>query len=269
MRTSHQRASRRDRNTRRFRRTARGGYAVNGLIHFLIGAIAIGVALGDTSGNSVDQAGALHQLAAAPVGLALLWAATTALLTLAVWQATTVALIDDANIIVRWGKRFSEAGKGLFYLALGTTTLLFALGGTTSSSAAISNSTDILISTDQGSAILAVLGLCLVGGGIGFVSIGIRRSFRKLIRVPAGWTGRLVTVLGIIGYIANGIALALVGGLAVLGALSRDPDQPMGLDGALRSLAALPFGTILLSIVGLGFVSYGFFLIARAKLAKL
>ena len=51
---------------------ARLGFAVNGLLHILIAAIAISVAVGASAGTA-DQSGALGQLAGNPGGVFILW----------------------------------------------------------------------------------------------------------------------------------------------------------------------------------------------------
>jgi hypothetical protein len=57
--------------------------------------------------------------------------------------------------------------------------------------------------------------------------------------------------------------------LFVVAAVTADSSKATGLDGALKSLASLPFGQVLLVLVGLGFIAYGAYSVARARLAKL
>ncbi len=272
------RAARDVSQSRVFRGVARSGFAVNGLIHVLIGAIAIGVAVGGargaggsggSGGGEADQSGALKQLAATPGGLFVLWAAVVGLFALGVWQLVQAVVVSDPDAKKKWGRRASEAGKGVVYLAIGVTALVFALGGSSNSSDSSKTLSANLLSTPGGVFLLVALGLAVLGGGIGFVVIGVRRTFRKQIRVPAGTAGRAVTVLGMVGYIAKGIALAVVGILFVVAALTADPQKASGLDGALKALASLPFGIVVLVAVGFGLIAYGVYLGARARLAKL
>jgi len=255
--------------TRRFRRLARSGYAVNGLIHLLIGAIAISVASGARTVAGANPSGALRELAASPGGGILIWAAVVGLAALGVWQLTQAGLIADENPLRKWGRRASEAGKGLAYLALGGTAVVVALGGRTSSSETIQAVSARLLESEVGVLLLAATGLGVFGGGIGFVVIGLRRSFRKFIRVPAGRAGRLLLRLGRSGYIVKGISLGIIGTLLLIAAVTSDSHQAAGLDGALRALALLPHGAVYLTIVGLGLAQYGLFLMFRVRLANL
>jgi Domain of Unknown Function (DUF1206) len=55
-----------------FERFARTGYVVSGLLHLIIGYLAIRIALGVDAGTA-DQSGALAALAAKPGGIVALW----------------------------------------------------------------------------------------------------------------------------------------------------------------------------------------------------
>jgi hypothetical protein len=62
-------------NSRALVIAARVGFAVSGLLHLLVGFVAIQLALGQAGqAGPADQAGAVAQLAAQPQGLLLLWA---------------------------------------------------------------------------------------------------------------------------------------------------------------------------------------------------
>jgi hypothetical protein len=61
----------------------------------------------------------------------------------------------------------------------------------------------------------------------------------------------------------------MVGLLIVIGALATKPSESTGLDGALRTFAALPFGSWILSAIGVGLIAYGLYSFARARLARL
>ena len=255
--------------TRRFRRLARSGFVVNGLIHLLIGGLAIGLALGSDSDIAVNQSGALSEIGGTPLGRVLLWSAVAGLVSLGLWQIMKAGLVVNPSLLAQWGLRITEIGKGVIYLFLGLAALAYTLGGTTSSSEVIRSITEYLLGSTFGVVVVAIIGLIGVGAGIGFISIGIRRSFRKLIRVPTGWSRWVVQVLGIVGYIAKGLALAIVGVISVGAAVTGDAQLATGLDGAIRLLARLPYGDIALAVVGLGLGFYGGFLIARSRLGRL
>ena len=65
--------------------TARIGYAVNGVLHIIIGVIALALAFG-ARGASADQSGALGSMAENPLGVVVLWIAVVAWLGLGIWR---------------------------------------------------------------------------------------------------------------------------------------------------------------------------------------
>jgi hypothetical protein len=65
------------------------------------------------------------------------------------------------------------------------------------------------------------------------------------------WTERLARV----GYAAKGVVYIVVGALATLTALGFG-GQAKGTQGAMRSIARQPFGTVMLSIVAFGLIAY-------------
>jgi hypothetical protein len=74
---------------------------------------------------------------------------------------------------------------------------------------------------------------------------------------------------GVVGYVAKGIAIAVTGVLFIVAAWTHDPQKAGGLDAALHTLASLPFGTVILWIVGAGLVIYGLYCFARARYSRM
>jgi hypothetical protein len=52
-------------------------------------------------------------------------------------------------------------------------------------------------------------------------------------------------------------------------AFTLDPSKSTGLDGALKALATLPLGAVILVVIGIGLVAYGVYCFARAWRARL
>lgn len=246
---------------------ARIGYAVNGLVHALIGAIAIGVAIG--RGGEADQSGALSGFAGNPAGLVLLWIIVIALVALGAWQILHAFLIPGPDPKRTWLHRLGELGKAAGYLFVAVTAFTFARGAGTNSVASSKSFTANLLAAPGGVFLLVVVGLGILAIGVGFIVRGATRSFLKTIRTPPGPLGDTAKALGVFGYIAKGVAIAVVGVLFGVAALTFDPNKATGLDGALKTLAVLPFGTVILIVIGVGLIAYGVYCGFRAKLAIL
>ncbi len=79
----------------------------------------------------------------------------------------------------------------------------------------------------------------------------------------------LVRRLGMVGYIAKGLTIAGAGVLVVVAATLSEPNKATGLDGALKTLGAQPYGAALLIAAGLGIITYGLYSFAMAQYTKM
>lgn len=255
-------------DSRAFQALARLGYAVNGLLHLLIGGIAITVAIGG-SGEQADQSGALSGLSSSPGGVLVLWVVVVGLVALGIWQVVAAFLVPAADPKRKWAHRAAELGKAVAYLAVAATAYTFASGGSTSSAGDTQSFSAALLQAPGGPILLSLVGAGILAIGAYFCVKGVTKKFKEDVSVPAGTLGTVIVAVGIAGYAAKGVALAVVGVLFAVAAFTIDPSKATGLDGALKSLVALPFGVVILSVVGTGLVAYGLYCFARAKYARL
>lgn len=233
-----------------------------------MGMLALGLATGAGRGSpDADPSGALTAIAATPGGVILLWVLAAGLVALALWLLVEGLLVSAPA--GDYGDAAITALKGVVYGAIAASAVTIALGGRSDSEGDVREASAMLISTPGGVFILAAAGLAIAAVGVFFVVKGARRRFTRDLRVPDGSLGRTVKTLGVVGYIAKGIALLSLAGLIVTAAVATDASEAAGLDGALRAIADLPFGVVLLSIVGVGLVAYGVYCAARARWARL
>ena len=245
-------------------RLARIGLAASGLIHLVIGWIAAQIALG-TSGGEADQGGAVQAVRDAPLGAILLGICVVGFLALAVYQLLE-GIVGGGEL----ADRAKAIGKGVLYAALGVTSLTVALGGSTDSSETSTGITATLLSAPAGRILVALVGLAVVGVGGYHIYKGLTKKFLEdLVTTGGGQVGRGVEIAGMVGYAAKGLALLVVGGLFGLAAWQSDPEEATGMDGALKTLAEGPLGTVLLLVVAVGLVLYGLYSFARARHARL
>ncbi len=93
-----------------FRLAARAGYAANGALHLLIGALVIAVGLGATEDS--DQTGAFRALAAVPLGAVALWALAVGLVTLGAWHLLQAFAPRHLTVWRRLARIAAEAPQG-------------------------------------------------------------------------------------------------------------------------------------------------------------
>lgn len=269
---------RRAADSRWFETTARAGFVGSGVVHLLIGYLAILLGVGSASGGSgsqgsqsgeTDQSGALAQLAAVPGGVVLLWvvAVGTAALTIRlVVEAVVGGRTDTAR---SWLNRAKNAGKAVVYGVIAYSSASFALGAGTSSSGSTRGAAATALATPGGVFLLLAAAAVAIAIGIGLVVIGVRRSYRKQLVTPPKTVERPLTVLAVTGYVAKGVAVTIVGVLVAVAAFRSDPDQATGLDGAFDAVKAVPGGGVLLVVIGVGFLAFGAYSFLRAKYARI
>lgn len=250
-----------------FRTIARIGYVVLGLVHIVIGALAVSITAG--GGDNADQGGAMEQIRQIPLGVLLLWVIAIGLAALAAWQIAEAIVERDPDSNKKWGHRVKFVGTAVAYIAIAVTALVYALGGRSDSSQSSQTLSAQLLATPWGVALLVLTGLVVLAIGVAFVVRGFTRAFEKHLDLPAGKARRGIVVFGVVGYVAKGVAVAVTGVLFVVAALTHDPEAAGGLDAALHTLAGLPLGPLILWVVGAGLIVYGLFCFARARYARM
>ena len=258
----------RARTTPAFRMAARLGFAVNGLLNIAIGAIAFGV-VGSGASGSASPNGALAGLAQGPGGQVLIWVIAVGMLALGLWQFASAALEDEPDRKRLWMARAKLVGKGVAYLAIAAIAIGVALRGGSGGGGGEEDLTAKLLATPGGVVLVVLVGLIALGVGGYLVVKGVRKKFLDDLTVPGGGVGKATTVLGVTGYVARGVAFGVIGILFLVAAFTADPSRAGGLDDALATLAALPFGQVLLVGVALGFIAFGVYSFVRARYARL
>jgi membrane protease YdiL (CAAX protease family) len=251
-----------------FRTIARIGYVVLGILHIVIGVIAISFVVGG-GGGEADQGGAMEQIQDAPMGVLLLWVIVLGLVALAIWQIADAFLERNPDTKKKWGYRLKYLGTAVAYLGIAFTALVYALGGQSDSSESSQSFSAQLMSSPGGIVLLVLFGLLIAGIGIAFIVRGFTRAFKKHLDLPPDPLGKGIVTFGVVGYVAKGIAIAVTGALFVVAAVTHNAENAGGLDAALHALAELPFGPIILWVVGAGLIIYGLFCFARARYARM
>ena len=244
---------------------ARAGLIAYGIIHLLVGWLALLMAWGGSTAESSDLSGALRTVAEQPFGKIALWLLAGSLVALALWQVSE-SIWGYRNREDAKRKQVASAMKALLYAALGVSAARFALGSGSSSAVQQEEATSGLLSLPAGRVIVVAVGMLIVGVGVTHVVKGVRKSFLKEIVTSSmsPFARHGVTRLAQIGYIAKGVAVGGVGGLLMYATVSCDP-QMQGLDGALQTLLAQPSGKFLLTVLALGFVAFGLFAVLQSR----
>lgn len=250
---------------------ARAGYPVSGLLHLLIAYIIVRIALG-LSGEA-DQTGALATLAEQWGGSLSLWVVAFGLFALALWRLAEVVLglhpgesphahLRESPLV----NRLKALGLAAVYLALAFAAVQFALGVGRLGTDRAEGLSARLMQSGGGKAALAAIGVAITVFGSYFIYKGASRKFLRDLTVPGG---RLITVLGVVGHVAEGLVL-FAAGLSVIGALLlQDPSRATGLDAAVKGLGEGRFGDVILIAAATGFAAYGLYSFALTRYSRM
>jgi len=127
------------------------------------------------------------------------------------------------------------------------------------------------LSWPGGRLLVAAVGIGVVGAGLYIGWRGWKQKFAKKLKSYEMDTGerKWILRLGTVGNIARMIVFVLIGVLLVAAAAQTDPSAAVGVDGALRRLAARNFGPTLLGFVALGLAAFGMYSLAEARYRRL
>lgn len=252
-----------------FRGLVTAGLVAVGIVHILIGVLALQMAWAGGNDKDADQKGALAAIASNPVGGVLMWVAAVALFGLVIWKLTQAWWgYTWRDGFKRTRKRLGALGGSVTYLILGITAVTYALGGKKKDSDSTQQTwAGELLSRPFGQVLAGVVTLAiLVYAGV-LIKRGASASFTEEFE---GSPSPAVKRLGQVGYIAKGVSIGLVGVLFGWAALTYDPEKAGGLDDALRTVKDQgAVGPILLTLIALGLMAFGAYCFSWSRHARI
>jgi len=241
---------------------ARTGLVAKGVSYGLVGVLAVALALG-AGGRATSRQGALQQLASHGFGKIVLALLALGFASYAIWRFVQ-ALADD-----EWTKRAGYVGRGVIYAGLTASAvkILLGSGGGGSQTGKAHKTTAVVLSWPGGTWLVGIAGAVVVGVGLWNLYSGVSRKFEDRWRTgemgeqARKWGARA----GLVGHVARAAVFALIGVFLVKAAIEFDPKDAIGLDGALRKLAATVYGPYLLGLTAGGLVAYGLYCLVDAR----
>jgi len=253
----------------RVQRAARWGLATRGVLYLVVGVLVVELAFGRRV--EPNSQGALRAVAHQPLGTALLALVAVGLAAHACWQGLlAVAGPDGAGDARRAAvARVANVGRALLYAALAVIAIQLVAGAnpTASSTREQEDWTGHVLRWPGGRALVVIVGLAVVVGGVVVTWRGFDGRFRRDLHldemsIPMR---RVVSALAKAGIAARGVVAALVGVFVVEAAVRFDPADSSGIDGALARLRNARYGPVLLVIVAAGLAAYGLYTFALAR----
>ncbi len=244
---------------------ARAGYAARGFV-FIILACFTAIAARDLHSRPVDGMQALRAVLAQPFGSALLVMLTAGLVCFALWREAQCILDADrlGSDLNAMARRTVYGAAGLFYVAFAAVSLAMLIGvHTPTSEQTVHDWTGWLLGQPFGRWAVGAVGGAVVVTGLCIGVAGVRAQFRKRLDLKAK-PRRLVTALGIAGYLTRSAVIGLVGLFLAFAALHANAHEATGLAGALMVIKSQPYGRALLGVTAFGLLAFGAYGVAEA-----
>jgi hypothetical protein len=214
----------------------------------------------------------MNALAGQPLGRVLLWLVAAGLLALALWQASEVVWGGGGRELHRRvPNKVTSACRAVVYLVLAGSAVSAALGTRSSSSGKQQQAASGVLALPGGQVLVVAVGLVIVGVGIGMIVKGVAVSIGDEIDLAAMSPSarEIARRLGQTGYVTKGVAFTIVGGLLGYTAVTFDRRKAQGLDGALQTILAQPFGKYLLIVAAIGFACFGLYAMLQSRFRRM
>jgi hypothetical protein len=251
-------------------KVGRAGWFAKGVVYVGAGALSLLVAAkasgwshnASTGAQEASPTGALTSIAQMSGGRLLMWVLAAGMLLYAAWRLVSASLPggSDAKATVM---RLGYLVSAIIYTTFALTAISLARVNPSAPDGNVKVSTlsERVMAHSGGRLVIGLAGVIAIGAGVYRIIKGLRVDVTDELDLTGwstqrrSWTKRT----GAIGEFGRGIGIALIGFFLVRAAMSYDPNEATGLDGALRRLAVQRWGLVVVVVVGVGFAAYGVF----------
>ena len=250
---------------------ARAGYGARGLVHLMMGALAI-LAAYEARADAVGVQGAFEEFASWPLGE--LWLAILAwgLAGFVFWRIAQSWFDADRQgrsrkaLANRFGQTVSAAVYG--GLALSCLGVMAGIEEAGENPEVTRQQIADLLALPLGEIMLVGFGgLVLLAGALNVLH-GVFGGFSR--HLTCDRTVHLWTIpLGRTGYFARGLVFLALGFFLVEAALDVRPAESVTIQGALAAIEQQPFGSLVLTALGAGLIAFGLFGVVEARFRRI
>lgn len=247
---------------------ARAGLVARGVLYVMIGALALQVAFGRKD-QEADKQGALTTLARQPLGKILLVVVAVGFAGYALWRFLDAILDTDGEgtDLSGMAKRAADFARGLLYTSFFVAAVRLITGTSGDDQNNEADLTAKVMAAPLGRVAVALVGLAIVGGGVYTGYRAVSKKYRKKLQLGdmSPTIRKAVTAVASAGLAARMVVFVLIGTFLLRAAIRYDPNQAVGVDGALKRLADRPHGPWLLALVAVGLFTYGLYSFVEAR----
>jgi Domain of Unknown Function (DUF1206) len=247
---------------------ARWGIVSKGSLYLIVGLIAAHVSVGGGE-RLQDRGGALSEVADHWLGSLLVAALAVGLGGYAAWRLVEGILGRplEGGEKAPWYKRGGYFARAAWYLGLLAVAVSVLVGADESGGGEEERFTARVLELPAGRLLVAAVGLAILGAGVFNLWRGVTRKFCDSLKLRKmnDFEQPTFTALGVVGHLARGLVFGLIGFFLVRAAWQYDPEEAVGLDGALAEVLRQDYGDTLLGIVAAGLIAFGLYCYAEAR----
>lgn len=248
----------------------RFGFVARGLVYFIIGGLALQLALGHGGAATTPQ-GALDYIGGFPFGPWLLGAVAVGLVGYSLWGLIRAFLdplrkgFSPKGLVTRAGYLVSAASYGILAVPV-ILSLLNPARGTSGNSS--NNLIPELWAKPYGFYLVVGVAVFWLLSGLGQLAIAYKAGFTQELdtsRMSASET-KFAEWVGQVGYGARGVVFLIISFVIFRAIQTANANGAGGLyDAALEQIGRVPYGHVLLGAVAAGLMLFGLFSVLAAR----
>lgn len=252
---------------------SRLGYAARGVVYLMMGAIAV-LAAADLAPRPTGAEGVFELWARWPLGLVLIAALAACLIAFSGWRMLQAVFDADRHGVSpkAWAVRAGQAVSGLIYGALAVSALELLDGlediGEADEAGSAQTAAAAVLAWPHGDWLVIGGGLAMLAVGVGNLAQGVLQDFGKRLRCGAN-VCRWVVPLGRAGHVGRGVATLPLGILLLRAGWEVRASEVRTWAGALHTVEAQPFGSLILAALALGLIAFGLFGVVEAVFRRI
>ena len=249
-------------------KAGRVGLVAKGVSYALIGFLALQVALGQRE-STEDRQGVLRQLASESWGVAALVALAFGFGAYALWCLAN-GLFDrqrEGHDAGGLATRAKSLGLAVLYGGTAVAAVTLVRSASAASGGDEQQETARVLEWPAGRWVVLAVAAGFLGHGAYNVYRGATTKFREVLQEHRMSAAAKPWAIGsgVVGHTARGAVFAIIGVFLAKAAIEYDPDEAVGIDGALLKLAEQPYGQVLLGLVAAGLVAYAVYCAVEAR----
>lgn len=244
------------------------GWGAKAVVYVSLAWLVLQLAFG-TSPQQASATGALQYIAQTAPGAVAIVAIGFGLIAHAVGRVLEVTMLAKPSVDAK--DTVVAAALALTYSALAVSAFsvvgLAGERGGPGGGSTEQQASAVLLGLPGGRWLVGLTGVAVAALGVYQAYQGVQHSFLGTLRTAEMSSGlrQATRRLGTTAYVTRGVIFLLLAWFLVQAAITHDPSQARGLDGALREVAQQSWGRVLLALVAAGLFAYAAFNAVEAR----